>query len=201
MPPGAARHPAMGLRLEARHRQVVLHLVAAFRKGLSEIGFVEGRNVTIGDWANRAHACYVAARTIKLRHETQLDRSNTAGRNVNARNCRNWRLISVCDLLHSPMNQPMTHDPAKSHFYLIENACEKRRMLVSSSSPQASEMQISTGEISAVISVKRLDPSRTPMWAFGHTNLGDRWIPVALPPPAYPRPTFSAGLRTRRNPQ
>jgi hypothetical protein len=31
----------------------------------------------------------------------------------------------------------------------------------------------------------RLDPSRTPMWAFGHTNLRDRWISVALPPPTY----------------
>jgi hypothetical protein len=28
-----------------------------------------------------------------------------------------------------------------------------------------------------------LDPGRTPMCAFGHTNLGDRWIPAALPPP------------------
>jgi hypothetical protein len=28
-----------------------------------------------------------------------------------------------------------------------------------------------------------LDPSRTPMWKFGHSKLGDRWIPVALPPP------------------
>jgi hypothetical protein len=37
-----------------------------------------------------------------------------------------------------------------------------------------------------------LDPSRTHMWSFAHTNLGDRWIPVALPPPLRPRPTFSA---------
>ena len=27
-------------------------------------------------------------------------------------------------------------------------------------------------------------PVALPMWSFGHTNLGDRWIPVALPPPA-----------------
>jgi hypothetical protein len=37
-----------------------------------------------------------------------------------------------------------------------------------------------------------LYPSRTPMWSFGHTNLGDRWIPVALPPPVLSRPKFSA---------
>src|SRR5262245_4602686 len=30
--------------------------------------------------------------------------------------------------------------------------------------------------------MRDLDSSRTPMWSFGHTNLGDRWIPVALPP-------------------
>lgn len=32
------------------------------------------------------------------------------------------------------------------------------------------------------------------MWSFGHANLGDRWISVALPPPALLRPTFFAGL-------
>jgi hypothetical protein len=36
---------------------------------------------------------------------------------------------------------------------------------------------------SAVFLMLDLDPSRTPMWSFGHTNLGARWIPVALPPP------------------
>jgi hypothetical protein len=52
-----------------------------------------------------------------------------------------------------------------------------------------------------VFSMHDLDPSRTPMWAFGHSKLGDRWIPVALPPPVRSRATFSAGLRARRNPQ
>jgi hypothetical protein len=39
---------------------------------------------------------------------------------------------------------------------------------------------------SAVFSMHDLDPSRTPMWSFGHTNLRDRWIPVALPLPRSP---------------
>jgi hypothetical protein len=32
-------------------------------------------------------------------------------------------------------------------------------------------------------SIAELDSSGPPMWAFGHSNLGDRWIPVPLPPP------------------
>jgi hypothetical protein len=36
---------------------------------------------------------------------------------------------------------------------------------------------------SAVFSIHDLDPGRTAMWSFGHSKLGDRWIPVALPPP------------------
>jgi hypothetical protein len=46
-----------------------------------------------------------------------------------------------------------------------------------------------------------LDPIRTPMWSFGDTNLGDRWILVALPPPVLSRPTFSASLRARMEAQ
>jgi len=29
------------------------------------------------------------------------------------------------------------------------------------------------------------------MWAFEHSNLGDRWIPVPFPPPVLPRLTVS----------
>src|SRR4051794_18929147 len=47
----------------------------------------------------------------------------------------------------------------------------------------------------AVFSMRDLDPSRTPMWSFGHTNFGDRWIPVALPPPVLSKPKFSAQFR------
>jgi hypothetical protein len=36
------------------------------------------------------------------------------------------------------------------------------------------------------VSMHDLDPSRTPMWSFGDTNLGERWIPVPLPPPRTP---------------
>ena len=44
--------------------------------------------------------------------------------------------------------------------------------------------------------MQKLDPGRTPMWSFGHTNLGDRgipdrWIPVPLPPPVPPTIGFS----------
>ena len=58
-------------------------------------------------------------------------------------------------------------------------------------------MLTGTAANSIVFSIIELDPSPTPMWAFGHSNLRDRWIPVALPPPVDPRSTFSAGLRAR----
>ena len=34
----------------------------------------------------------------------------------------------------------------------------------------------------AVFSMSDWHPSRTPMWKFGLSKLGDRWNPVALPP-------------------
>jgi hypothetical protein len=41
---------------------------------------------------------------------------------------------------------------------------------------------IFSGENSIVFSRHDLDPRLTPMWSFGHTNFGDGWIPVPLPP-------------------
>ena len=35
----------------------------------------------------------------------------------------------------------------------------------------------------SLASTTKLDPSPRPMWASGHSNLRDRWIPVPLPPP------------------
>ena len=58
----------------------------------------------------------------------------------------------------------------------------------------ASEMPIFSGANLAVFSMHELNPSRSPMWKIGHTNLGDRWIPVPLPQPTLFSTMFSAGL-------
>ena len=68
----------------------------------------------------------------------------------------------------------------------------RSRMWLEGSFPKPGDMPIFSESNSAAFSMRDLDPSRTPMWAFGHSNLGDRWIPVALPPPVPPRLTFSA---------
>src|SRR5712671_2899234 len=58
-----------------------------------------------------------------------------------------------------------------------------RRGWLEGSLPEPAEMPIFSESNFAAFSMLDLDPSRTPMWSFGHTKFRERWIPVPLPPP------------------